>query len=116
MVQLVIIGGSFIVGCLCAYISNRLWGRIAAAGIPWFGLLAAILYTEYFIPRTNVDASMWPIAQLFGGTLAAAVGYGGHCLGTWWLEQRQPVANGGEGRVRLRDQNRASRRVVASDK
>jgi len=36
--------------------------------------LASLLYQEYFAPHQGGGASMWPIAQLFGGTLAASLG------------------------------------------
>ena len=42
--------------------------------IPWVGLLVWLLYHEYFVPYQGGGASMWPIAQLFGGTAAGLVG------------------------------------------
>ncbi|MET0552628.1 MAG: hypothetical protein ABW221_06295 [Vicinamibacteria bacterium] len=50
-------------------------GAIAVGGVvPWFGLLGWLLYNEYLVPYQGGGASMWPIAQLFGGTIAAVVG------------------------------------------
>ena len=50
------------------------WAIYLAGALPWFGLLAALLYTEYFRPYQGGGASMWPIAQLFGGFVAAGTG------------------------------------------
>jgi hypothetical protein len=47
---------------------------LTAAVIPWCGLLAWLLYNEYFVPHQGGGASMWPIAQLVGGTVAAMAG------------------------------------------
>jgi hypothetical protein len=49
---------------------------VLGAVIPWLGLLAWLLYCEYFVPYQGGGASMWPIAQLFGGTAAALTGAG----------------------------------------
>ncbi len=65
---------SAIVGLLCGYLSRGKWGLVIAGAVPWFGLLAALLYTEYLLPYRGGGASMWPVAQLFGGTVAAATG------------------------------------------
>ena len=47
---------------------------LIGAVIPWLGLLAWLLYHEFFVPYQGGGASMWPIAQLFGGTVAALTG------------------------------------------
>ena len=47
---------------------------LIGAVIPWLGLLAWLLYHEFLVPYQGGGASMWPIAQLFGGTVAALVG------------------------------------------
>lgn len=65
---------SAIVGLVCGYFSKGQWGLIFAAVIPWFGLLAALLCCEYVLPYRGGGASMWPIAQLFGGSIVAATG------------------------------------------
>jgi hypothetical protein len=42
--------------------------------IPWFGMLAWLLYHEFSVRYRGGGASMWPVAQLFGGTIAAFIG------------------------------------------
>ena len=52
-------------------------GRLAiitGAAVPWLGLLAVLLYHEFFVPYQGGGASMWPVAQLVGGTFAAVIG------------------------------------------
>jgi hypothetical protein len=65
---------SALAGHLCARKLSGWTGALAAAAIPWFGLLAVLLFMEYVLPYQGGGASMWPIAQLFGGTVAAVVG------------------------------------------
>lgn len=72
---------SAITGLVCAYFIKGRLGIILAGAIPWLGLLAAILYQEYFTPYQGGGASMWPIAQLFGGTVAAFTGIAVNDLG-----------------------------------
>ena len=65
---------SALAGILCGWF---LPGRLAVmwgGAVPWLGLLAWLLYNEYVMPYRGGGASMWPIAQLVGGTVAAAVG------------------------------------------
>lgn len=69
-----LIGGSALIGAITGILCKKSWAIYVAGAVPWFGLLAAILYTEYFTPYQGGGASMWPIAQLFGGTIAAIVG------------------------------------------
>ena len=71
---MLLIGGSALIGLLTAIYIKRSWAVYFAGAVPWFALLAAILYTEYFMPYEGGGASMWPIAQLVGGTVAAVVG------------------------------------------
>ena len=47
---------------------------LIGAVIPWLGLLARLLYNEYFVPYQGGGFSYWPIAQFFGGTVAALTG------------------------------------------
>ena len=61
--------GSFV----AKYMQHKL-AIVVAGAVPWLGLLAWILYTEYFLPYQGGGASMWPVAQLFGGTAAAGTG------------------------------------------
>jgi hypothetical protein len=65
---------SALAGVVCGWI---LPGRRAVAwggAVPWLGMLAWLLYNEYFVPYPGGGASMWPIAQLVAGSVAAAVG------------------------------------------
>ena len=73
-IWLILIGASALTGLLVAIFVKKPWAIYLAGGIPWFGLLAAILYTEYLTPHQGGGASMWPIAQLFGGAIAAVSG------------------------------------------
>jgi len=70
----ILIGLSALLGAACGWIipgrRTVAWG----GAIPWFGVLAWVLYNEYFVPYRGGGASMWPIAQLIAGTVAAAVG------------------------------------------
>ena len=73
-IWLILISLSALAGLLTALFVKKTWAIYVAGAVPWFGLLAALLYTEYFVPYQGGGASMWPIAQLFGGAVAAAVG------------------------------------------
>ena len=46
---------------------------VLAGGAAWLGFLAWLLICEYVLPYQGGGASMWPIAQIFGGTFAALV-------------------------------------------
>jgi hypothetical protein len=70
---------SAIIGVVCGYFIKGRPGIILAGAVPWFGLLFFLLYHEYFVPYQGGGASMWPIAQLFAGTMAAGTGIGA-CL------------------------------------
>ncbi|MGL4667963.1 MAG: hypothetical protein ACRCWR_08535 [Saezia sp.] len=75
-VWLILIGGSVGIGLLFAFnIKNVRWALISAAFIPWVLLLAYFLFSEYALSYQGGGASMWPIAQLFGGTAAAFTGF-----------------------------------------
>jgi NADH:ubiquinone oxidoreductase subunit 6 (subunit J) len=73
-IWLVLICTSALIGFLAARYLKINSAIYFAGAIPWFALLAAIVYTEYFMPYGGGGASMWPIAQLFGGTVAAVIG------------------------------------------
>ena len=47
-----------------------LWG----CAVPWLGMLAWLLYNEYLLLHGEGGASMWPVAQLFAGTVMAIAG------------------------------------------
>ena len=74
LVWIVLIVGSAFIGFLTAILVKNNMAVYLAGAIPWFVLLVAILFTEYFLPYQGGGASMWPIAQLVGGTIAAVVG------------------------------------------
>lgn len=71
---LILIALSAIAGLGCAWAFGGRLGLIASGAVPWLGMLTWLLYNEYFVPYQGGGASMWPIAQLFGGTVAAVVG------------------------------------------
>ena len=71
---------SAIVGLICGYFIKHRSGVVLAGVIPWLGLLVYLLYNEFFVPYQGGGASMWPIAQLFAGTIAAATGIGAYSL------------------------------------
>jgi hypothetical protein len=77
-----IIAPSILTGLLLAnFIKGRI-GIILSGLIPWLGLLMALLYQEYFIPYQGGGASMWPIVQFFGGTVAAITGVTAYLFGS----------------------------------
>jgi hypothetical protein len=63
-----------LVGVTSAYALGGRTSIIVGAAVPWLGLLAVLLWFEYVQPPGTGGASMWPIAQLVGGTIAAFVG------------------------------------------
>lgn len=67
-------------GMIVAFLTKKSWAIYVAGVIPWLGVLCAIIYTEYFTPYQGGGASMWPIAQFFGGGVAAVVGIAGFLL------------------------------------
>ena len=73
-IWIVLIGISAFIGWLCSKWIKAPWGIYCAAIIPWLCLLLVLIYSEYYIANEPIDSSMWIIAQIFGGTVAAAVG------------------------------------------
>jgi hypothetical protein len=73
LIWFAIVGGAIVVGNVVARLSSG--GRAAwiAGAVAWLLMLACLLFNEYVLPYRGGGASMWPIAQLFGGTVAAAV-------------------------------------------
>jgi hypothetical protein len=71
---------SAIVGLLCAWLLSGHSGIFFSGAVPWFGMLAWLLHNAYFVSYQGGGASMWPIAQLFAGTVAAASGIGSYFL------------------------------------
>ena len=88
-VWIALVGLSALSGVVCALVLSGHKGWLAAALVPWFGLLACLLYAEYFVPYQGGGASMWPIAQLVGGTVAAAVGLVAYALANAIARTRQ---------------------------
>jgi hypothetical protein len=70
----VLIFGSSGIGIACGLMSNKKRAFVLGATVPWLTLLAILLINETFGSYSSGGASMWPIAQLFGGTVAAPVG------------------------------------------
>lgn len=71
---LAIIGLSALTGLLSANFIRNWIAWVASAAIPFFALLTYLLFNEYVMPYRGGGASMWPIAQLFGGTVAIISG------------------------------------------
>jgi hypothetical protein len=67
---LIVLSG--LVGGLTARFLKRPVAIVIGAGAAWWGMLAYLLFDEYVLPYRGGGASMWPVAQLFGGTVAAA--------------------------------------------
>jgi hypothetical protein len=65
---------SALAGGICGWVFRGYRSVILGGAIPWFGLLGWLLYNEYFVPYQGGGASMWPIAQVVGGSVAAVVG------------------------------------------
>lgn len=90
-VWLILIGGSVLFGFLTAKLLKKNWAIYIAGAVPWSTLLAALIYAEYFTPYEGGGASMWLIAQLFGGTIAAAVGVASYKLTTFFIKGKASV-------------------------
>ena len=71
---------SAIIGIICGYFIKGCLGAILAGALPWLGVLGVLLYEEYIAPYKGGGASMWPIAQLFVGKIAAGIGIGSYYL------------------------------------
>jgi len=86
---LLIIIPSALIGIICARFTVTWRGTLLAGAVPWTALLIWLLYNEYFVPYRGGGASMWPIAQLFGGTLAAIIGITFHRLSVYVFQQKR---------------------------
>lgn len=73
-VWIALIGGSTLIGLLSAMLIKKNWSIYAAGAVPWFVLLTAIIYTEYFSDWDKGGLGAWLLAQFLGGTIAAAIG------------------------------------------
>ncbi len=69
---------STITGVLCALYFRGTTAWVTSGLFPWSGVLVWLLYQAYFAPYRGGGASMWPIAQLFAGTVAALIGLAAH--------------------------------------
>lgn len=69
-----IVGLSALAGIGSAFLVNGRKAVLLGAALPWLGVLAWLLYNEYFVPYQGGGASMWPIALIFVGTIAAGIG------------------------------------------
>ena len=65
---------SFTVGAIIGRMYKGKAATFLAAVGPWSALLIVLVVTEPFFQDAEGGASMWPIAQLVGGTVAAASG------------------------------------------
>ena len=65
---------SVLAGAVCGWIVPGRRAVVWGAAVPWLGVLAWLLYNEYFVPYHGGGASMWPIAQLIAGSAAAVAG------------------------------------------
>ena len=93
IIWLSILVPSAIIGIICAcFIKGRL-GIILAVALPWFGLLGVLLYYDYLVPYHSGGASMWPIAQLFAGTISAGTGIGAYYLCRIYIEKNKKTPN-----------------------
>ncbi len=65
-------------GLFCAFLfrdrARGLAGVFLAGAIPWFSVLTWLFYEAYLTPYQDGGASMWPIAKLIMGTVAAISG------------------------------------------
>jgi hypothetical protein len=71
-----IIGLSVLAGVVSALLIKSRANIVVGAAVPWLGVLAWLLYNEYYVPYQGGGASMWPIALIFAGSIAALVGGG----------------------------------------
>ena len=69
-----LVGISAAIGAACGFAFRGKRALFLGALLPWLGLLALLLFYEFFMPYEGGGASMWPIAQLVGGTIAAFAG------------------------------------------
>ena len=78
-----LVGLSVIAGVLSASLFSGIKAILIGGAVPWFGFLAWLLYSEYFVPYQGGGASMWPVALIFAGSIAAVVGASAAGLTLW---------------------------------
>lgn len=71
LVWLILLVPSALVGLLCALYLKSNWAIYIAGSIPPSVFTLILLYSVYFDPYPGSDATMWPIALIFGGGVAA---------------------------------------------
>jgi hypothetical protein len=72
---------SALVGIICShFIRRRRISILLAFFVPWLGFIVYLLYKEYFGPLKDSNVSMWSIAKLFSGAIAALTGVGSYLL------------------------------------
>jgi hypothetical protein len=76
----ILIIASAATGMACACMLRGWVGVVCSFTVPWLGVLAWVLYNEYFVPYRGGGASMWPIAQFFAGSGAALSGIIGYAI------------------------------------
>ncbi len=79
---------SAVTGVACAWMLRGWVGVVCSFTVPWLGVLAWVLYTEYFVPYRGGGASMWPIAQFFGGSGAAVSGIVGYAFAQRFIRRK----------------------------
>ena len=62
-----------VIGVLSGRFIRGKTSYFVAGAFPWFGLLACLLYREFYVPHEGRD-TMWPMAQFFGGFMVATIG------------------------------------------
>ena len=62
-----------VIGVLSGHFIRGKTSFFVAGALPWFGLLACLLYREFYVPHEG-RATMWPMAQFFGGFMVATIG------------------------------------------
>jgi|MEHZ01.4.fsa_nt_MEHZ011172423.1_25 hypothetical protein len=95
-VWLIVLVPSAVFGILCTIFIKKKWAIFVSGLVPWFSVLAALLYSVYVVPYEAMDASMWPVAQFFGGNAAAFAGVMSYLLGTNLMGNKK---NKTEGKV-----------------
>jgi len=77
---LLIITPSIFAGLLFAHFVKGRLGLVLSILVPWLGLLIILLCERFYFPCTGLEVTMWPYAQLFGGTIASIAGLVGYQL------------------------------------
>jgi hypothetical protein len=76
----VLVIGSALCGVACSIRLSGRSGLVASAVLPWSAVLAWVLYQEFAVPYRGGGASMWLVALLFAGAIAACAGVAAYSL------------------------------------